>query len=1156
MEPSSAGWAAEANRLTIRKALQPAAPLEKIGENVLLSRAHASVRQVRPRSARRWSLATIGQVLAAMLLLLTTVSAFSTPRASAATPQRLDLRVLVLDDGSSWVEALRSQLDVEGVPHFAVQLTDSSRPVIDAAFLSSGDHGYYQAVVAPNYYGANLASGEVAALRAYEAAFAVREIDGFNWANPEIGLNYADFSGDLSGVTATVTAAGAAQGFQYLNGPVPFAQGSYSYVAQPLTSTSSPPMPAGASFVPLVTAPAPNTGAAGSIVGVYSKGGVEQLIITAAFNFVLPQFKILAHGMITWATRGVHLGYNRNRLTFQVDDAFAEVALWDSEHNCTPGEDCPRGPDGESIYPPLAIRMTPDDVQYAVQWEQANDYVLTLAFNGFYAAADDPLTQALVANKSSFRWLNHGYEHIYQGCTQDFTVVPWRCATDANGAVGWRSYDEITNEINANIGVATSYGLPIDPREYLSGEHSGLRQLPQQADDNPNFASALTAAGVTFIGADASRETGSRQVGSALTVPRHPTAVYYNTATTDQAVDEYNWLYTARADGGSGYCEDNPATATCIAPLDASGYLDYIVPTDAAFDLHFMLSNDPRPFYAHTSNLAGKRILYPLLDRILSTYKSAFAPSTPLVNLTLTQVAQELGNQGAWAASGMAVSPEVTGYVEQGQVVITNPTGVPVPITVPEGASVPGMTLESYGGERSAWLAPAPTTTINLQTPPPLSISGTEFTVGQAGAVSFTVAVSPAPTMSMAGALPAGLSFVADASGSGAISGTPAAGTAGSYPITVTATTGSGRYDYAVTLNVRDLPRITSASGVTVRQGSAFTFTVTSTGPPTATVSSSGTLPAGVSFTSLSDGTARLAGTPATGTAGTYPITFTATNTVGSTTQAFTLIVGRPPVFTSATSATAQTGQAFTFTITSVGPPTAAITRSGTLPAGITFTARTDGTAVLSGTPGPNSYGTYPLTFTATNTYGTVRQNFTLTVNKVPLIYSNETTNFTVGTAGSFTVRSEAFPRATVSMTGTLPSGVGFTPNTNGTALLSGTPAAGTGGQYPLVFKATNAVGSSTQNFTLSVREAPKITSPSTATLTRGQSSSFTITATGWPLPTISRSGTLPPGMSFTTGSGTARLSGTPSTLGTWTLTITAKNAVATVTQTLTIRVV
>ena len=74
------------------------------------------------------------------------------------------------------------------------------------------------------------------------------------------------------------------------------------------------------------------------------------------------------------------------------------------------------------------------------------------------------MTQSLVANKAAFKWLNHGLEHIYQGCVQDFTVSPWRCTTDAAGNIVWVSQDAIMNEINANIAVATTFGLADQPR--------------------------------------------------------------------------------------------------------------------------------------------------------------------------------------------------------------------------------------------------------------------------------------------------------------------------------------------------------------------------------------------------------------------------------------------------------------------------------------------------------------------------------------------------------------------------------------------------------------------------------------------------------------------------------------------------------------------
>ena len=57
----------------------------------------------------------------------------------------------------------------------------------------------------------------------------------------------------------------------------------------------------------------------------------------------------------------------------------------------------------------------------------------------------------------------------------------------------------------------------------------------------------------------------------------------------------------------------------------------------------------------------------------------------------------------------------------------------------------------------------------------------------------------------------------------------------------------------------------------------------------TTNLSSSGPLPAGVSFSNNGDGTAEIFGAPTV--TGTFPLTLTATNTAGTTTQAFTLIV-------------------------------------------------------------------------------------------------------------------------------------------------------------------------------------------------------------------------------------------------------------------------
>ena len=156
-------------------------------------------------------------------------------------------------------------------------------------------------------------------------------------------------------------------------------------------------------------------------------------------------------------------------------------------------------------------------------------------------------------------------------------------------------------------------------------------------------------------------------------------------------------------------------------------------------------------------------------------------------------------------------------------------------------------------------------------------------------------------------------------------------------------------------------------------------------------------------------------------------------------------------------------------------------------------------------------------------------------------ITSANTTTFKVGNAGTFTVTTSGTPAPTVTQTGTLPNGVTFD---SATKKLSGTPAAGTGGLYPISFKATNGVGTdATQTFTLAVNQSPAITSANNATFTKGTAGTFTVIATGYPPPAIQlTSGSLPSGVNYAAGMG--NLAGTPTVFGTFPLTFTAGNGV------------
>jgi hypothetical protein len=184
-------------------------------------------------------------------------------------------------------------------------------------------------------------------------------------------------------------------------------------------------------------------------------------------------------------------------------------------------------------------------------------------------------------------------------------------------------------------------------------------------------------------------------------------------------------------------------------------------------------------------------------------------------------------------------------------------------------------------------------------------------------------------------------------------------------------------------------------------------------------------------------------------------------------------------------------GSAGSFTITSTGYPTATLSETGALPTGVTFANNADGTATLSGTPAAGSGGTYPLTVTADNEVNpNATQSFTLTVNQAPAITSANATTFVVGSAGAFTITTSGFPDATLNQNGTLPAGVTFLVNGNGTATLSGTPQAGSVGDFTLMITASNSIApAASQEFDLTVAGASTVTmsSASPATSVYGQ---------------------------------------------------------------------
>jgi hypothetical protein len=168
-------------------------------------------------------------------------------------------------------------------------------------------------------------------------------------------------------------------------------------------------------------------------------------------------------------------------------------------------------------------------------------------------------------------------------------------------------------------------------------------------------------------------------------------------------------------------------------------------------------------------------------------------------------------------------------------------------------------------------------------------------------------------------------------------------------------------------------------------------------------------------------------------------------------------------------------------------------------------------------------------------------------VPRSPKIWSPATAVINAGNFGSFTVKATGSPTPEFSYTGTRPTGVTFVDNHDGTATLSGTPAAGTEGDYTLNITASNGVQpNGTQALTLSIATAPAITSLNAHTCTMGSPCTFTVTATGGSatiIPSLSAVGALPAGMTFADNEdGTGTLAGTPEASGIYLITFTASD--------------
>lgn len=482
-------------------------------------------------------------------------------------------------------------------------------------------------------------------------------------------------------------------------------------------------------------------------------------------------------------------------------------------------------------------------------------------------------------------------------------------------------------------------------------------------------------------------------------------------------------------------------------------------------------------------------------------------------------------------------------------------TGYPTPVFTQSGGLPPGTTFTD-DGDGAATLAGTPTqsgeydVTVQVSNAastvstlivlfvapasPPRFLTpdhGTVATDGPWPCGSFTVTASgfPVPKIIETGALPSPVSVDVSSTSESWYPGTAdiglacpssaSTGPSGIYPLVFSAanSAGSAIQDFALTLAANQVtaPSFISAPSADFVTGvyNAFQFQASSPqGSPSCFPGTTSPLPQGI----FRDPAGMLYGIPAPGTEGTYPLTVVCAYNFGNppqgntVTQSFILSVTDPgpPTVTSAPDTTFAANLPNTFTVRSTGWPIGALSVGGPLPAGVSFADNGDGTATLSGTP--TQTGTFPLTISCANSFGTTTQGFSLSVTspQAPAFASPPTAVFTTSDTTSFPLSASGAPPPTFALaSGSLPPGLTLSSD----GVISG--RAGNGGDYPIVVSASNGVPpDATQSLDVVADEPPAfvLSNPTSATYTGAAPLSVTVSATGYPL-TFAASG-LPAG--------------------------------------------
>ena len=512
--------------------------------------------------------------------------------------------------------------------------------------------------------------------------------------------------------------------------------------------------------------------------------------------------------------------------------------------------------------------------------------------------------------------------------------------------------------------------------------------------------------------------------------------------------------------------------------------------------------------------------------------------SAPATLLTVTSSAPTISSQPASLTllAGSTASFSVSAAGAPPLAYAWSKDGALLPTFTGPAITINGVTALSAGSysvvvTNAAGSTPSAAATLTVNTPPIITTAPLTQNVIAGANVTFTAAATGTGTLTF------------QWSKDGVNLGSPGATLAlpavtltdsGNYAVTVTSAFGTVTSNPAL-LTVRAAqiaPSITTPpAAASVVTGSTATFTVVAAGsaPLTYQWRKDGIDLAGAVGATLAIPNAQPVA------AGSYSVVVT-NNVSAATSTAAVLTVTAPvvpPVITSANAAAGGLNVPFAYLITATNTPTS-FNATG-LPAGLTVNTAT---GVISGTP--TSAGSSAITLSATNPAGTGTQALTFTVAQpVPVISSAAVATGRAGVVFvGYTTSATNSPTLFALASGALPAGLSLNP-ANGQII--GTPSAS--GTFNVTLTATNGGGTSIA-FPVSFRIAaaatvPVVTSSPVATGRVGEAFSYQAIASFSPTG-FAAVGPLPGGLSI---NATGLVSGTPTTAGRFTMSLTATNA-------------